>query len=248
MALRTDYKDDILDLTQNTRRKYRIITNDDGTFSFEDVTAYSQVGDSFGALELNEIANAVKNASGGIRYIHGDVDEIQIRDDNGDWHFYDYGGLNYKYLYKDGVFNTDLLSGIKLTADTSQQSLSFTDTHIEYVANVTSVWHEFGWVSEEAIDVTDFNKLKFEYSISATKKIEDYNVRIGLSTTNANTYSSAYSVETVLLAIGETSANGIATLDCSALSGIFYLTSDFRMSVSDGLTITLNISKIWLEK
>ena len=53
--LRTDYKDDILDLTQNTQRKYRMITNDDGTVSFEDVTVYSQIGDSFGAADVNTI-------------------------------------------------------------------------------------------------------------------------------------------------------------------------------------------------
>ena len=57
--LKTDYKDDILDSTQNIRRKFRMITNDDGTFSFEDVTDYLQYGDSFGALDLNAITNAI---------------------------------------------------------------------------------------------------------------------------------------------------------------------------------------------
>lgn len=59
--LKTDYKDDILDSTQNIRRKFRMITNDDGTFSFEDVTDYLQYGDSFGALDLNAITNAIMN-------------------------------------------------------------------------------------------------------------------------------------------------------------------------------------------
>lgn len=59
--LKTDYKDDILDSTQNTRRKFRMIPNDDGTFSFEDVTDYLQYGDSFGALDLNAITNAIMN-------------------------------------------------------------------------------------------------------------------------------------------------------------------------------------------
>lgn len=59
--LKTDYKDDILDSTQNLRRKFRMITNDDGTFSFEDVTDYLQYGDSFGALDLNAITNAIMN-------------------------------------------------------------------------------------------------------------------------------------------------------------------------------------------
>ena len=51
--LKTDFKDDILDTTQNQLRKYRMINNDDGTISFVDVTEYLQMGDSFGAQEIN---------------------------------------------------------------------------------------------------------------------------------------------------------------------------------------------------
>lgn len=52
--LKTDYKDDVLDTTQNTRRKYQMINNGDGTVSFEDVTEYLQQGDSFGADDIND--------------------------------------------------------------------------------------------------------------------------------------------------------------------------------------------------
>lgn len=52
--LKTDYKDDVLDTTQNTKRKYQMINNDDGTVSFEDVTEYLQQGDSFGADDIND--------------------------------------------------------------------------------------------------------------------------------------------------------------------------------------------------
>jgi hypothetical protein len=38
-----------------------MITNDDGTFSFEDVTDYLQYGDNFGAFDLNAITNAIIN-------------------------------------------------------------------------------------------------------------------------------------------------------------------------------------------
>lgn len=55
MALKTDYKDDVLDTSANTQRKYNMISNDDGTVSFEDVTVYLQEGDSFGAQEINQI-------------------------------------------------------------------------------------------------------------------------------------------------------------------------------------------------
>ena len=63
MALRTDYKDDILDTSANEKRKYNLITNSDGTVSFEDVTEYSQVGDSFGGADINRTNEAINRIS-----------------------------------------------------------------------------------------------------------------------------------------------------------------------------------------
>lgn len=51
--LKTTYKDDLLDTSVNEKRKYNMIQNSDGTVSFEDVTTYSQIGDSFGAADIN---------------------------------------------------------------------------------------------------------------------------------------------------------------------------------------------------
>lgn len=59
--LKTDYKDDILsDVSE--KRKYNMVTNSDGTVSFEDVTNYAQVGDSFGSGDINK-TNALVNKS-----------------------------------------------------------------------------------------------------------------------------------------------------------------------------------------
>lgn len=58
--LKTTYTDDILDESANELRKYKMISNDDGTVSFIDVTEYSQVGDSFGAGDIN-LTNAEVN-------------------------------------------------------------------------------------------------------------------------------------------------------------------------------------------
>lgn len=52
---RTDYRDDILDASKNTSRKYRLIENTDGTVSLEDVTVYTQNGDAMTAEILNTI-------------------------------------------------------------------------------------------------------------------------------------------------------------------------------------------------
>lgn len=59
--LRTDFKDDVLNITTNEKRKYRMINNADGTVSFEDVTDYVQQGDTFGASEVNQITEKVNS-------------------------------------------------------------------------------------------------------------------------------------------------------------------------------------------
>ena len=58
--LSTDFKDDILD-SSNTGRKYRQITNNDGTMSLQDETTYMQVGSVYGAKEINEEREAINN-------------------------------------------------------------------------------------------------------------------------------------------------------------------------------------------
>ena len=67
--LKTNYKDDVLDTSVNEKRKYNMIQNADGTVSFEDVTTYSQIGDNFGAVDINatnEKVNEVNsNLAGG---------------------------------------------------------------------------------------------------------------------------------------------------------------------------------------
>lgn len=57
--LKNNYKDDVLDVTQNELRKYNVVNNDDGTISLIDVTKYSQTGDKFGAKDVNGIVEAI---------------------------------------------------------------------------------------------------------------------------------------------------------------------------------------------
>lgn len=60
--LREDFQDEILAESMNGRRRFRIIQNDDGTVSFEDVTELSQVGDDYGQKEINQLNREVNNA------------------------------------------------------------------------------------------------------------------------------------------------------------------------------------------
>lgn len=71
MALKTDYKDDVLDLTQNANRKYEEIENQDGSISFNDVTVYEETGDTFGAADANAITRALTDTTRNISFQFG---------------------------------------------------------------------------------------------------------------------------------------------------------------------------------
>ena len=70
--LKTNYKDDVLNTEVNERRKYQMIQNDDGTVSFVDVTDYSQVGDSFGALDINATNEKCNEINSNLNNFGGD--------------------------------------------------------------------------------------------------------------------------------------------------------------------------------
>ncbi|MDW2799904.1 hypothetical protein RZO55_20235 [Clostridium boliviensis] len=55
MGLKTDYKDAMFD----GQRRYRLIPNEDGTYSLPDETAYTQKGDKFGANDINATNRAI---------------------------------------------------------------------------------------------------------------------------------------------------------------------------------------------
>lgn len=55
MAVKMNYKDDIF----SGQRKYTRINNSDGTISLDDATVYQQVGDNFGAGDMNNLSAAI---------------------------------------------------------------------------------------------------------------------------------------------------------------------------------------------
>ena len=55
MGLKTDYKDAMFD----GQRRYRLIPNEDGTYSLPDETIYTQKGDKFGANDINATNKAI---------------------------------------------------------------------------------------------------------------------------------------------------------------------------------------------
>ncbi len=76
MALKTDYKNDIF--TGN--RKYNEITNSDGTISLEDVTEYTQEGDTFSATDINATNEAINDISNDVL---DTMEEIEANTESG---------------------------------------------------------------------------------------------------------------------------------------------------------------------
>ena len=66
MELPVNFKDDVLASSMDGKRRYNMITNSDGTVSFEDVTTYSQEGSNFGSAQIN-------NTNGEINKINNNV-------------------------------------------------------------------------------------------------------------------------------------------------------------------------------
>lgn len=62
-TLPTNYQDDILNVSTEGKRKYRMNYNDDGTVSFVDVTPYDQEGSDYGAGDINATNEAVNQSA-----------------------------------------------------------------------------------------------------------------------------------------------------------------------------------------
>lgn len=60
--LPVDFKDDVLQAAMAGKRRYRVIQNEDGTISLDDVTEYSQIGNSYGAAQMNATNMAVNES------------------------------------------------------------------------------------------------------------------------------------------------------------------------------------------
>lgn len=88
MSLKTDWKDDVLDISMSGRRRYNIVRGNETIeqgVSLVDDTSYSQVGDTFGADDLNEICEEVNNVSSNLtQYAHATLEsgetEVVIND------------------------------------------------------------------------------------------------------------------------------------------------------------------------
>lgn len=61
-TLPVNFKDDILASSMGGKRRFNLIQNDDGTYSLEDVTDYTQTGSDYGAGQINATNQAVNES------------------------------------------------------------------------------------------------------------------------------------------------------------------------------------------
>ena len=82
VTLPVNFQDDILNSSMNGKRRYNIVQNSDGTISLEDVSTYDQVGNNYGAAQINALNKSV-NESADSGKIIDDVDAISAVTEGG---------------------------------------------------------------------------------------------------------------------------------------------------------------------
>lgn len=226
--LRTDYKDDLLDTSVNTQRKYNVVNNDDGTVSFEDATVYAQNGDTFGASEVNQIHAAVNLVSESLT-----VDTTNLSDD------FTLNGLlqmlaeiyfgSTKKLLENGV----AVSGVWSTAfvdKTNTHSVTLVDDALA-CKGLSSGMPNF-MMFTEPINTRGYSTLHIE--ANGTNPSDEDN-RIGIATSNAiNNYTSLTNYKVPTATYSE------LVFDVSGYDEVYL----YNLTVS---TRTNSFKNIWLE-
>ena len=192
--LKTNYVDDVLDASVNTKRKYNMIQNADGTVSFDDVTTYTQNGDSFGAKDVNDTNTAVNelnnnltasdrtpfrfgvNENGEYGYIITDSEGadsvVPFKSDIKETvtvMYFTYGGAN---MYNATVANKNGTKFIVFTASGTIDTDTMTITYSSNTFTVTSkIKEKYRYVN----DSQSLNDVTYE----ATKEWVEKDVNVG---------------------------------------------------------------------
>lgn len=191
-TLKTNYKDDILDTSVNTQRKYRMVNNADGTISLEDVTVYTQNGDTFGASEVNQIHAAVNLVNESLT-----VDTTDLSDDFSvnallqmlaEKYFPNYDGT----LYASGKEYESITGGWSDNGYTIHSSIplsgSYSSLESGLVVTVSDTSARYGKVvgTNNAIDLSSYSKLECELIANG----ETHNIDIDITSLNGEYYIS----------------------------------------------------------
>lgn len=136
MALKTNYVDDVLNTSKNTVRKYDMVTNSDGTVSLYDSTSYTQVGDEYGAAQVNEqnkTINALDTKTFQNRTLSSssNIDNLHYESDQGNY-----------WISASSTSGTHAFTGYYrlLVLTNLQIAISTTSQEIKIRSYVNSVW------------------------------------------------------------------------------------------------------------
>lgn len=236
--LRTDYKDDLLDTSVNTQRKYRQVDNGDGTVSFVDETVYAQNGDTFGASEVNQIHAAVNLVNDSLT-----VDTTNLSDDftlNGLLQMlaeqYFTKGL---YLYKQGNECTDITGGWTINGytDGSKVISAFNKNagSIELVPSDGDAYRKM-LGTENAISLDGFSTLKIRTNITSS-----FGNGLWLRVSSSK---DSYADNNVATTNVFTNGENVHSLDISSLTGSYFISitnasEDTRSATGSGIDIWL---------
>ncbi|MBQ2397339.1 MAG: hypothetical protein II304_09960 [Bacteroidales bacterium] len=249
MALKENYVDDILNTSKNTKRKYNMLPNGDGTVSFEDVTEYSQNGDNFGASDIN-ITNKTVNEliAMGLNVRCNSEGYLEVLVD-GVWEQTDlktYIG-NKLYIYKQGNEYESLTGGLntynyRLASMIAGLQIAPTLTkHSDYFELTTTNSHatsgSWGILSTKSkIDLSKYSTLK----IYITSQTASTHCSTRLAVTNELKDGYTELAEITL------NGNGEISLDVSRISEECYIVIG-QSAINNGTTKVF-VSDIWLEK
>ena len=249
MALKEDYLDDILDISVNEKRKYRMINNADGTISLEDVTEYSQNGDNFGASDVNAITtmlNKLNESGANVRY-NDESDYFEVKKD-GEWEQTKIKVGLLKQILFSANNNEASFEASSYSAIGSQgvsPTLTIGETMNAYVSNSTA--RTYGTLVSELIDVTNYDKLVvYHKSTNSRSSYIEQNASVEwVKMYVTDSLSSKMTpLASIMLLNGIKTSEGEVTLDLSHVAGNVYIV--FELAINAG-TMTTEIYSLYLE-
>ena len=151
-TLPTNFKDDILDTSVNARRRYRVYENTDGTIELEDVTEYSQVGDAFGAGQINSTNTEVNKKFDKIMLVR-DLDTISAITKEG----YAPDALAIKEVNDSLTAENSLKFQFATDGEGNYGYLGADDSFIPFKSGAKSMFAGLFWSSKECFYINDNN-------------------------------------------------------------------------------------------
>ena len=203
--LPTNFKDDILATQMAGKRRYRIIQNDDGTVSLEDVTDYSRVGNDFGSAQINATNMAV-NESFDKNKVIDSLDDIAANESAG----YAAGALAVRELNGkiteqntlwDGFLYMQVGQEVKLSTpiDQTKSGIVLVFSFVENEKAQDYAWHSF-FVPKALVESRpgDGHQFNLFWNTWSQKYLYIHNDKIVGQPTNSNTQNKRFGLRKII--------------------------------------------------